>query len=404
VQLKEFITRFESLSDDALRATFSRPFLLEAGSLLGKGPSPDDRRVFPLKDRGGVPLIVGRKAVADFQVDVNSVSSRHAYILAPDAAHAYWRLADSGSTNGTFVDGVKLTPDDPVRLQNGAAVRFGPDARFTFQEVDSFLRSFRRLLTAGGREPGNRAMHKNPTDPVMKVLELTDSGSAEPWPQGSDVELLIVCEPFDSMPLRPGETVVVGRSAKTATLVLPHKNVSRRHTEIERRGDQVFVRDLGSANGTFIGKTKVGSQAMELLIGKFVAIGPYMLKITGPTEALGHTAIVNLKDTWTAPVEGDLKEISALDLFNEVEMGQVTGVLRLELGTMRAMVSFRGGEPVDAETNEGLEGDAAVRLVMGLSQGRFWLNPEAKVKPAERSSRRVTRSFSELALEDFFDD
>lgn len=56
---------------------------------------------------------------------------------------------------------------------------------------------------------------------------------------------------------------VIGRG-KDAGLTVPHALVSRRHTEIFERDGKLFVRDLGSLNGTFVNNTKIeGEQPLE---------------------------------------------------------------------------------------------------------------------------------------------
>jgi len=49
---------------------------------------------------------------------------------------------------------------------------------------------------------------------------------------------------------------IIGRG-REATLTLPHPLVSRQHCEIFESGGQLFVRDLGSLNGTFIGSQRI---------------------------------------------------------------------------------------------------------------------------------------------------
>lgn len=399
--LTEFIARFESLDDAGFRATFDHPFLLEGGQVLGKGTPLAERSVFLLRDKGQT-LVVGRKAAAHLQVPVKSVSSKHALLRPPTEGRPDWEIIDAESTNGTFVEGVRIAAGKPTRLTDGVALRFGPDARFNFLQPESFLRAFRRLLSAGDNPPVTRDILGSDTETNLQRVSLDDSGQQRLVEAG--VELLIQCDPFDPLPIQPGETVILGRSPRDATLVLPHKNVSRRHAELERRDDQVFVRDLGSANGSFIGKTKIGPAWEELLIGKKLVIGPFVLNLQGPVEALGHTQIVQADPSeWSATIKGSLADTPVIDIVNDVEMNQVTGVLRIECGKLRALLSFRNGEPVDADCNDGSSGDDAVRKLLDLTHGRFWLDPEATVPEEEPSKRRVTRTFSEFALDDFFD-
>jgi transcriptional regulator with GAF, ATPase, and Fis domain len=62
--------------------------------------------------------------------------------------------------------------------------------------------------------------------------------------------------------LAVGQTVAVDRKVRVGKaadndLVLPDDTVSRHHCELERRGECVFVKDLGSTNGTRIAGSKI---------------------------------------------------------------------------------------------------------------------------------------------------
>src|SRR5436190_7634657 len=56
------------------------------------------------------------------------------------------------------------------------------------------------------------------------------------------------------------EKITVGRGAHN-TLVLRHRSVSHTHCEILIHGTEVIVRDLGSANGTFVNGIRVSEQS-----------------------------------------------------------------------------------------------------------------------------------------------
>lgn len=70
--------------------------------------------------------------------------------------------------------------------------------------------------------------------------------------------------------LERGETVM-GRSPKT-DLQLQDVGVSRSHARITRMGDQVFVEDLQSANGTFLNGERI-SVAQQLQDGDKITLG-----------------------------------------------------------------------------------------------------------------------------------
>jgi pSer/pThr/pTyr-binding forkhead associated (FHA) protein len=77
-------------------------------------------------------------------------------------------------------------------------------------------------------------------------------------------------------------TVVVGR-ASVSDLRLQHPSISRRHAQIRRIGDQFFVKDLGSQNGSFVNKTRIASE-VEVKIGDSIALGNALLRLRGPMQ------------------------------------------------------------------------------------------------------------------------
>ncbi len=70
---------------------------------------------------------------------------------------------------------------------------------------------------------------------------------------------------------------VVGRS-KTADVPLPNPLVSRKHCEIFEAGGQLMVRDLGSLNGTYIGKTRIESES-AIPPGSLLTIGAITFRV-----------------------------------------------------------------------------------------------------------------------------
>ena len=61
------------------------------------------------------------KVIHDLGYD--NISRSHADLL-PDAATGGVFVTDLGSSNGTFVDGVRIPANKPVPLKSGAVVRF----------------------------------------------------------------------------------------------------------------------------------------------------------------------------------------------------------------------------------------------------------------------------------------
>lgn len=98
------------------------------------------------KREGGVfadRIGVGRARNADVPLALARISKYHAY-FSRDAAGG-WSVTDAGSTNGTFVDGVRVQERLPARISNGQEVAFGP-YRFAFYLAEGFLEIVKRRV------------------------------------------------------------------------------------------------------------------------------------------------------------------------------------------------------------------------------------------------------------------
>jgi pSer/pThr/pTyr-binding forkhead associated (FHA) protein len=87
-------------------------------------------RVFPLiKNRNSPPgpVLVGRSSESDVPIPDYSISNRHCFFVLNGGQGI--QLGDSGSTNGTFVDGVQLQRNQLITLSGGEKLVLG---RFQF--------------------------------------------------------------------------------------------------------------------------------------------------------------------------------------------------------------------------------------------------------------------------------
>ena len=88
----------------------------------------------------------------------------------------------------------------------------------------------------------------------------------------SPVETVMRVVEFGSERVYEGTApLVIGRD-RDAQLVLPDAEVSRRHARLETQDGTVFLRDLGSSNGTFLNGKRLTS-AIELREGDVVDVG-----------------------------------------------------------------------------------------------------------------------------------
>lgn len=186
----------------------------------------------------GARVVIGRSDGSDVRLPDPSVSLRHASIRAQGAEYA---IVDEGSTNGTWVGGVKLGPHTPRLVKSGDLVRVGrvwlelvigqkaptPDLGLATRELALAL--VRSAMDAVGDDTRAR----------IRVTEGPDIGA----------ELRLDEE---------GRTYVIGRSS-TCDLPLADEDASREHARAVRRGSQVLLRDLESRNGTLLGDMRLAS-------------------------------------------------------------------------------------------------------------------------------------------------
>jgi pSer/pThr/pTyr-binding forkhead associated (FHA) protein len=226
--------------------------------------------VYPL--RPGVNT-VGRLN-ADVLLSDPSVSRSHARITVQNGTVT---IEDVGSTNGTFVNGQKLTPQMPVPLVNGAEITFG---------------GTKLTLRMPGAAPAQLAVEPalDAAAPVTQTLTVTVEEEVAGAPQ-AEVEAEVVaywCSDDGTMriPLSPG-MYTIGRRPSNH-IVIPDPYVSGNHAILLVEPDVVNIEDVGSTNGTFVDDTKlIPHVAAPLPFGVKVQIGQgtYHLEAAEPSES-----------------------------------------------------------------------------------------------------------------------
>jgi len=154
-------------------------------------------------------LRIGTAADNEFRIAATGVSRHHARIVRQNPDE-YW-LEDSGSTNGTFVNGLRVARE---RLRHLDVVTLG-------RYVD---------LIAVASEQAQPPAAQTIRDAWLEAL---DGGAV-----GTRIDV------------PPGE-VTLGRTAPSNVL-LDSPLVSHLHARIERGPERVVLSDLGSSNGTFV--------------------------------------------------------------------------------------------------------------------------------------------------------
>ena len=173
-------------------------------------------------------VVIGRGEGCEVELPDPSVSHRHASIRQRGTDYV---ILDEGSTNGTFVGPVRLSPQAPRVLRSGDLVRIGRvwlELRIEQVPITQNQKLATRELALG-----------------LVASALTADGR----PAGACVRVLSGPDSGASFVLSHGErTYLVGRGPGL-DLSLTDEELSRRHIEIARRGRNLSVRDLKSKNG-----------------------------------------------------------------------------------------------------------------------------------------------------------
>jgi pSer/pThr/pTyr-binding forkhead associated (FHA) protein len=209
-------------------------------------------------------VVLGRGTSCDVRLPDVSVSHRHASLQARGVEFV---VIDEGSTNGTFVGGVRVAPRTSRIVRSGDMVRLGRvwvELRIGQAPVTRDLAAATRDLAFALASDALAAMGTDQTTRV-RVVEGRDQGATLPLAEDARV-------------------YVLGRGA-ACDLPLADPDVSREHAGTVRRGGTVCVRDLGAKNGTWLGETRVGPEGEAVWRpAQMVQIGRTVLALEEPVS------------------------------------------------------------------------------------------------------------------------
>lgn len=217
----------------------------------------------PLKISLDAPrIVIGRGEGCEIRLPDPSVSHRHASIRQRGSDYV---VMDEGSTNGTFVGPVRLSPQAPRVVRSGELVRVGRIwLELTIEHVPAT--DDPQLLT---REI---------------ALSLVSSALAAQG-EAAAVKLKVTRGPDQGTELTLsdlGRVYVIGRGPGL-DLTLSDADASRRHVEVARRGSGLWIKDLGSKNGALLdGKPLPPNKETLWPRGKPVTVGETELGFEDP--------------------------------------------------------------------------------------------------------------------------
>lgn len=103
-------------------------------------------------------FVIGRLPECNLRIESKALSRRHAQIDVNDGSVT---IKDLGSTNGTFVDGKKIT--EPVELKNGQMLRVGPLE--TTVQISAEMHGAKNPKVASVKEAVNRVANTKQNAP-----------------------------------------------------------------------------------------------------------------------------------------------------------------------------------------------------------------------------------------------
>lgn len=189
-------------------------------------------------------LSIGRDKTNALVINDEGVSVFHAELRQEDGKLYLW---DSGSVNGTFLNGERITGKREVNA--GDVIRFH---LIDVQLIDP-SKGPAVLPAAVKREQGK------PVQPQWQIKAMTGTTSGK-------------------MYMIDG-TKVIGRDPG-CDIVVTGAHVSRRHAELSLRSGQLWVKDLGSSNGSFVNGKRNDEGVLKN--GDEVKFDAMTFKVVGP--------------------------------------------------------------------------------------------------------------------------
>ncbi len=127
-----------------------------------------DAELEPIKVRR-MPFSVGRHPRNDLLIPEDTVSADHAII---EFRHGSFLLEDRHSSNGTFLNGKLVPPNNPVRLKHGDRIRFDLfEFKFTLAEQETVG------STVVGAQDGPGTLTRSPSSDLFYGTESTPLGT-----------------------------------------------------------------------------------------------------------------------------------------------------------------------------------------------------------------------------------
>ena len=216
----------------------------------------------------------------------------------------------------------------------------------------------------------------------------------------SNVDNYLVCPPFQPIKLNKNQNFTIGREERNG-LILSSVEVSRFHASIKWEGSKYVLRDLNSANGTFVNDEQVTCYALQ--DGDVIQIGnnpiTYKTIIHGATNRLAMTA-ASPAETMKIPVgnvtnqlqaqakqssfAGDIESVGLFPILQMLGMEGKSGCLAFKGLHPESHIFFLDGQVVHCDYGD-LQGYEAFFSMMYFEQGMFEFDAKIAAKEVTMS-------------------
>ena len=122
---------------------------------------------------------------------------------------------------------------------------------------------------------------------AVNTMNLTDNSQGTSW------QLIGLSPALADLTIDIDKSLSIGRSDSN-DLVLATSQISRQHAKINRIGEQLYVQDLGSSNGTFINGERISTDAHALQATDELAFADLVfLVVNAPVDALDDASFLD---------------------------------------------------------------------------------------------------------------
>ena len=122
---------------------------------------------------------------------------------------------------------------------------------------------------------------------ALDTMNLTDNSQGTSW------QLIGLSPALADLTIDIDKSLSIGRSDSN-DLVLATSQISRQHAKINRIGEQLYVQDLGSSNGTFINGERISTEAHALQATDELAFADLVfLVVNAPVDALDGASFLD---------------------------------------------------------------------------------------------------------------